>query len=76
MWWQNFPKIYRGATNLETSCKVSHRLPGPLLASAEPMSAKPLLGKKLNISAVVAWRTNKSKGGTMEMEGLKVLFGF
>ena len=43
MWWQNFPKMCRGATNLETSCKVSHRIPGPPLAFAEPMLAKLLL---------------------------------
>jgi hypothetical protein len=60
----------RGATNLETSCKVSQRLPGPLLAFAEPMFAK-LLGKKLNISVVVAWIKNKSKRRTTEMQGLR-----
>jgi hypothetical protein len=75
MWWQNFPKMCRSATNLETSCKVSHRLPGPLLAFAEPMFAK-LLGKKLNISAFVAWRTKKSKGRTTEMNVLMCCLAF
>jgi hypothetical protein len=75
MWWQNFPKMCRGATNLETSCKVSHRLPGPLLAFAEPMFAK-LLGKKLNISAFVAWRTKKKQRKNDRDERANVLFGF
>ncbi len=65
-----------GATNLETPCKVSHWFPGPLVVFAEPMFAKLFLGKKLNLSAVVAWKTNKSKGITTEMEGLRCSLAF
>jgi hypothetical protein len=48
---------------------------GSALAFPEPMFAKLLLGNKLNTSAVVAWRTNKSKRKNDGDARAKVLYG-